>query len=56
VLKKLGDEIPDNYGNHFIREAMGRSDDLFDLNVYIENMCRTELPENTNQKKGPKGK
>jgi hypothetical protein len=51
MLRILGDEIPDNYINHFIREAMGRSDDLFDLNVYIENMCRTVLPEDPNKKK-----
>jgi Ca2+-binding EF-hand superfamily protein len=52
MLKALGEEIPDNYVNHFIREAMGRSDDLFDLNVYIENMCRTVLPEDPTKKKG----
>jgi Ca2+-binding EF-hand superfamily protein len=52
MLKALGEEIPDNYINHFIREAMGRSDDLFDLNVYIENMCRTVLPEDPSKKKG----
>jgi hypothetical protein len=50
MLRIVGDEIPDNYINHFIKEALGRSDDLFDLNVYIENMCRTELPENPNKK------
>jgi hypothetical protein len=54
MLRILGDEIPDNYINHFIKEALGRGDDLFDLNVYIENMCRTELPENPNAKKGGK--
>jgi hypothetical protein len=54
MLRILGDEIPDNYTNHFIKEALGRSDDLFDLNVYIENICRTELPENPNKGKGGK--
>jgi hypothetical protein len=52
MLRILGDEIPENYIAHFIKEAMGRSDDLFDLNVYIEVMCRTELPEDPNKKKG----
>jgi hypothetical protein len=54
MLKTVGDEIPELYIAHFIKEAMGRSDDLFDLNVYIEYMCRTELPDDPNKKKGGK--
>jgi hypothetical protein len=54
MLKIMGDEIPDNYINHFIKEALGRGDDLFDLNVYIENICHTVLPENPNKKQGGK--
>jgi hypothetical protein len=52
MLKAMGDEIPDNYIAHFLKEAMGRSDDLFDLNCYIEWICQTELPEDPNKKKG----
>jgi hypothetical protein len=52
MLKMVGDEIPDLYIAHFLREAMGRSDDLFDLNVYIEYICQTILPEDPNKKKG----
>jgi hypothetical protein len=55
MLKAMGEVIPDNYIQHFIKEALGRSDDLFELNVDIENICRTEIPEDPNKKKKQRG-
>ena len=55
MLQQVGEEIPDDLINDFIREATGKSDDLFDLNVYLQNICQnTKVIEEP--KKGVKGK
>ena len=40
MMKELGEEIPDDLINDFIREALGKGDDEFDINVYIQFMCQ----------------
>ncbi|OHT09576.1 hypothetical protein TRFO_21548 [Tritrichomonas foetus] len=40
MLKELGDDIGDDLVNDFIREALGRNDDEFDINVYLQFMCQ----------------
>ena len=40
MLRQLGDDIGEDLCNDFIREALGRGDDEFDINVYLQFMCQ----------------
>lgn len=40
MLKELGEDIGDDLVNDFIREALGKGDDEFDINVYLQFMCQ----------------
>lgn len=40
MMKELGEDIGDDLINDFIREALGKGDDEFDINVYIQFICQ----------------
>jgi len=44
MLKQLGEPIPEDDINDFIREALGRADDTFNINVFLQYMCQYEPP------------
>lgn len=53
MLKELGEEIEEDLVNDFIREALGKGDDEFDINVYLQFICQeTHFTEEVKKVKG----
>lgn len=54
MLSQLGEDLSEDDMNDFIREALGRSEDLFDINVFIQHMCKsnTQVQDDSKNKKG----
>ena len=52
MLSQLGESFDESLYDDFIREALGKQDDTFDLKQYIELMCNhVEAPPENNKKK-----
>jgi hypothetical protein len=50
MLNVVGEPVPPAYSDHFVKEALGRSEDLLELNCYIETICKTPPPIDTTKK------